>query len=120
MLRAFIDQYPTIDVIVNVLKSYEIGEEVSLSRADLGLTKMSPIQTNIKSEIVHEDPVILVGPNECKEDNDCNEQTILQHYRLITDNHPDYWGDLLHDVKSTLPKCTNNDRQSSRSHKAFY
>lgn len=103
LLRRFIDKHPGIEVIINVQKSYEIGEEISVSRADLGLTRILPIQTNIKSEIVHQEPVILVGPNQCKEDFFCNEQTILQKYRLITHNHPDYWDNLLIDVKRHYP-----------------
>ena len=29
------DQNPDIDVLINVLKSYEIGEEISVGKADL-------------------------------------------------------------------------------------
>src|SRR3954464_3671669 len=63
ILRSFIDQNPDIEVFINVLKSYEIGEEISAGRADLGLTRIKPIQTNIDCHIIHEEPVILVGPN---------------------------------------------------------
>ncbi|MBM7650235.1 LysR family transcriptional repressor of citA [Bacillus ectoiniformans] len=99
LLRTFIDKHPGIELIINVVKSYEIGQEISLSKADLGLTRILPIQSNIKSEILHEENVILVAPNECKGD----EKAILQKYRLITNNHPDYWNNLLIDVKRYYP-----------------
>ena len=104
ILRGFIDQNPDIDVLINVLKSYEIGEEISAGRADLGLTRIKPIQTNIDCHIVHEEPVILVGPTIDEEIYKYDEKTILQKYRLITHNHPDYWDHLLNDIKCCYPK----------------
>jgi LysR family transcriptional regulator, repressor for citA len=32
-----------------------------------------------------------------------DEKTILQKYRLLTHNHPDYWEDLLNDIKRNYP-----------------
>ena len=55
--------------LINVLKSYVIGEEISAGKGRiLGLTRIKPIQTNIDCQIVHEEPVILVGPT-MDEDN---------------------------------------------------
>lgn len=102
ILREFMDENPTIEVFINVLKSYEIGEEVSAGNSDVGLTKVLPVQTNIKSQIVHEESVILVAPHECKESY-IDEQSILHKYRLITDNHPDYWDYLLNVIKRHYP-----------------
>ncbi|QGQ45343.1 LysR family transcriptional regulator [Metabacillus sediminilitoris] len=103
ILRNFIDENPNIEVIINVLKSYDIGEEISSGRADLGLTRILPIHTNIKNKMIHEESVILVGPNEGKEAAFLDEQTILHKYRLITHNHPDYWDNLLNNVKRYYP-----------------
>ena len=103
ILRDFMDQNPDIDVLINVLKSYVIGEEISVGKADLGLTRIIPIQTNIDCQIVHEEPVILVGPTMDKDTNKYDEETILQKYRLITHNHPDYWDLLLNDIKHHYP-----------------
>jgi LysR family transcriptional repressor of citA len=102
ILRRFMDENPTIEVFINVLKSYEIGEEVSAGNSDVGLTKVFPVQTNIKSQFVHEESVILVAPHECK-DSYSDEQSILHKYRLITHNHPDYWDHLLDDIKRHYP-----------------
>ncbi|WP_462413124.1 LysR family transcriptional regulator [Neobacillus sp. Marseille-QA0830] len=103
ILREFMDENPHIEVLINVLKSYEIGEEVSAGNADVGLTRILPMQTNIKSQIVHKESVILVAPNECKNSTNLDEQTILHKYRLITHNHPDYWEHLLDDIKRHYP-----------------
>jgi LysR family transcriptional regulator, repressor for citA len=103
LLRDFIDKHPNIEVIINVLASYDIGEEVSVSKADIGLSRISPIQSNIKYEVIHEDPVILVGPNEPGVNLIDEEEAYLQKYRLITHNHPDYWEELLNDVRRHYP-----------------
>lgn len=102
LLRCFIDENPDIEVIINILRSYDIGEEISKGRADIGLTRSQPIQINIKSKTIYEEPVILVGPSECKISG-VNEATILQKYRLLTHNHPEYWDDLLHEVNRYYP-----------------
>ncbi|MEH7544521.1 LysR family transcriptional regulator [Neobacillus vireti] len=99
LLRQFIDEHPSIEVIINVLSSYEIGKEISVGSADVGLSRILPVQTNIKTETVHTESVRLVGPNEPSLD----EQPALQKYRLITHNHPDYWDDLLHEIKRHYP-----------------
>ncbi|MFC6601334.1 substrate-binding domain-containing protein [Ectobacillus funiculus] len=100
LLRTFMDENPDIDVVVQITSSFRVGEEVSLGRADLGLTRVEAMQTNIYSEVVHEEPVVLVGPyNEyCLE-----EHMALSTYRVITDNHPDYWDYLLRQIKSYYP-----------------
>lgn len=100
LLRSFMDEHSDIDVVVHVISSFRVGEEVSLGRADLGLTRLEVTQTNIYSDVVHEESVILVGPyNEyCLE-----EHTALSTYRVITDNHPDYWDYLLRQIKSYYP-----------------
>ncbi|HZG69907.1 MAG TPA: LysR family transcriptional regulator, partial [Chondromyces sp.] len=103
LVRHFIDENPDIEVIINVLRSYDIGEEISAGRADIGLTRLLPVQTNIKTDIVQKEPVILVGPNDCKGASRLDEQTILHRYRLITHNHPDYWDNLLNDIKRHYP-----------------
>ncbi|KKI91978.1 transcriptional regulator [Bacillus sp. SA1-12] len=102
ILRKFIEKYPRIEVLINILPSYEIGEEIYSGRADIGLSRIRPIQSKVHCKTVHEDPVILVGP--AKENNmDNNEKNVLQKYRLITHNHPEYWDELLKTIKNIYP-----------------
>ena len=99
ILRGFMDTNPDIEVLLNVVNSYEIGEKIGSGRADIGLSRIEPIQTNIYCHKAHEEPVILVGP---AMDAD-NEKGVLQKYRLITHNHPEYWDHLLNDIKRHYP-----------------
>jgi LysR family transcriptional regulator, repressor for citA len=100
-LRTFIDQHPDIEVIINVVRSFEVGEEVSLGRADIGLSRMKPFQTDLSHRIIHRDPVVLVAPFS-KEIT--YESVMLEQYRLLTHNHPAYWNELLSDIKRYYPR----------------
>ncbi|HHY73434.1 MAG TPA: LysR family transcriptional regulator [Bacillus bacterium] len=104
LLRDFISQHPSIEVMINIVKSFEIGEEINAGRADLGLTRMKPVQPNLNCIMIHEENVILVAPNEGRRENNfyC-EKNMLQKYRLITDNHPEYWDTLIVEVKKHYP-----------------
>ncbi len=103
LLRKFMDENPGIEVTINVVKSYQVGQEISAGRADLGLTRKQPIQINVSSEIVHEEPVILVGSSDNQPEAVLNEEIILQKYRIITHNHPEYWKDLLSNIRRYYP-----------------
>lgn len=103
LLRAFMDENDDIEVLINVVKSFEIGDEVNAGRAELGLTRILPFQTNLNTETIHKEPVILVGTNLQRERNSITESQVLADYRLITHNHPDYWDTLLKDVKKYYP-----------------
>jgi LysR family transcriptional regulator, repressor for citA len=103
LLRAFIDENPDIEVFINVIKSFEIGDEIRDGKADLGLSRILPLQANLKIETIHEEPVILVGATTYRESSNVVESEALSNYRLITHNHPDYWDSLLNDVKRHYP-----------------
>lgn len=103
LLRTFMDENDDIEVLINVVNSFEIGDEVNTGRAELGLTRVIPIQTNLNAEAVHNEPVILVGINVEGKINSIKESQVLSDYRLITNNHPDYWDTLLKDIKKHYP-----------------
>ncbi|MCR2821271.1 LysR family transcriptional regulator [Lederbergia panacisoli] len=103
ILRSFTEKNPDIEVLINILSSYEIGDEISAGRADLGLTRIKPIQTNINCQVIHEEPVLLVGPNIADQNSKYDETMALQKYRIITHNHPEYWDDLLNKIKRFYP-----------------
>ncbi|MEK3934916.1 LysR family transcriptional regulator [Sporosarcina sp. FSL W7-1349] len=103
IMRRFMDENPDIELIINVLNSYEIGEEISVGRADLGLTRIRPVQSNIDCRIVHEEPVLLVAPPDERNGTPVDEETVLATYRVITHNHPDYWDRLLPEIKRHYP-----------------
>ncbi|PKG24830.1 LysR family transcriptional regulator [Niallia nealsonii] len=102
ILRNFMDGNSDIEVLINVINSYKIGEEISSGRAEVGLTRIEPTISGVACQVIHEDPVILVGPAEEKEQL-FNEEGMLKKYRLITHNHPAYWDSLLNNIRSVYP-----------------
>lgn len=105
-LRFFIDEHPDIEVIINVVRSFEIGEEISLGKADIGLTRMKPVQTDLSCEIIHREPVLLVAPFPVEREQhktSMSESEVLGQYRLLTNNHPSYWNQLLSAIKRYYP-----------------
>ncbi len=101
ILRKFMDEYPDIEVLVHIVSSYEIGEEISMSRADIGISRLKPIQSTVQVEALHQDRVILVAPYH--ETLKLSEQHVLTTFRLITHNHPEYWEELQRTVKGSYP-----------------
>jgi LysR family transcriptional regulator, repressor for citA len=101
LLRSFIDQHPSIEVIINVVRSFEVGEEVSLGKADIGLSRMEPFQSDLSHRVIHRDPVILVAPFSMEI---ACESIMLEQYRLLTHNHPVYWNELLEEIKRCYPR----------------
>lgn len=95
ILSEFMSAFPQIEVHINVINSYEIAKEIGNGNADIGLTRVHSLVGNIESEIVLEEPVVLVAPY-TKEDE--TEEDVLTKYRLITYNHPVYWDDLIHQI----------------------
>jgi LysR family transcriptional repressor of citA len=103
-LKKFFEENPHIDVTINVVKSPDIGQEVNHGKADLGISRMIPNQTQLSFESIWDDQVILVAPKNELETESFKEEDIFQKYKLITHNHPVYWDDLLPRIRALYPK----------------
>ncbi|MBD8003894.1 LysR family transcriptional regulator [Bacillus norwichensis] len=103
ILRGFIDKYPDIEIIVDIVNSFKIGEQLCLGKAEIGISRMEPVQKNLSCEVIHEDPVILVAPYR-KNENFPVEEEVLKQYRVLTNNHPTYWSNLLTEIKRSYPR----------------
>lgn len=92
ILKDFMANEPKIEVMVNVVNSYEVVDEIINGQADIGLTRIFSSHASVNCELAFEEPVVLVAPyaNEIEEEN-----KLFQTFRLITHNHPVYWDDLL-------------------------
>ncbi len=102
ILRGFIDEYPDIEIIVNIVNSFKIGEQLLLGQAEIGISRMEPVQKNLSYNVIHKDPVILVAPYRNNEKAPV-EGEIFKQYRVLTNNHPTYWSNLLTEIKRSYP-----------------
>lgn len=96
ILKDFMVNEPKIEVLINVINSYEVINEVVKGQVDLGLTRTYTPQSSLQCEVAFEEPVVLVAPYSTEIEQ---EAKLLQTYRLITHNHPVYWDDLLREIK---------------------
>lgn len=103
VLQQFMKAYPSIEVVVKVSESNEIGGMIARNAADFGLSRMKSVLSHLKSEQIGADPIVLVVPHDGGDAetslplslNDfCTQLTLLTH------NHPDYWDDLLVELRS--------------------
>lgn len=91
LLKKFMQHAPAVEVLIHVVNSYEVIEEVAKGQADVGLTRSFTPQASVTCAVAFEEPVVLVVPYDAAE----QEAEVLAAYRLITHNHPVYWDDLL-------------------------
>ncbi|WP_257352013.1 LysR family transcriptional regulator [Pseudalkalibacillus decolorationis] len=106
IVKRFMERFPQIEVVVQVYESQEIGNKVMLGDANLGISRIKPIQPELTCEALYEDPVILIaqhdgGDPESSPPIELND--LLRNDVLLTHNHPLYWDDLLTGVRSIYP-----------------
>lgn len=81
------------------MNSFDIGKEVHSGRADIGLTRVESIQGGLSCEVHHREPVVMVGPPLAE----MTGQKALECYRVMTNNHPQYWDELISELKRHYP-----------------
>jgi LysR family transcriptional repressor of citA len=102
IVRRFIAQHPDIEVVVQVTESKEIGEAISTGNADVGLSRMTPGQLDLSFKKLYEDPVVLVAPHdggEAENSPPIDIVQLLQEQTVLTHNHPEYWDDLMTEIR---------------------
>lgn len=102
-LKQFFKENTYIDIKVNIVKSNNIGIEVLNKKADIGISRMIPHEENIKHEMIWEDQIILVGPRNGENSGSIDREDYFRKYKILTNNHPVYWGDLLQKVHKIYP-----------------
>ncbi|WP_347552006.1 LysR family transcriptional regulator [Pseudalkalibacillus hwajinpoensis] len=103
VLQQFMKHHPSIEVVVKVSESNDIGEMIAKNEADFGLSRMKAVHPHLINEKIGGDPIVLVVPHDGGDSetslplslNDfCHSSTLLTH------NHPGYWDDLLIELRS--------------------
>lgn len=98
ILRRFVEQHPDIEVEIQVRESIDISADVFEGRVDLGLSRMESKGSQLQSIKLYHDPIIMVAAHDGGDDEhspplDANE--LLAEQLILTHNHPEYWDDLL-------------------------
>ncbi|WP_203362974.1 LysR family transcriptional regulator [Bacillus sp. REN10] len=102
VLSRFMAAHPEIEVVIDVVRSFDIGKKVRSGQADIGLSRMEPWETGIHYRVIHRDSVVLVAPYHSAQ-HSMTEVEALGTYRLLTENHPTYWEELLPAIRQVVP-----------------
>lgn len=97
-VKRFTAAQPDVDVVVHIaLSSGEIPAMVAEGRAHLGLSRVPSVSRDLHSYVWYTDPVMLVAPHDGGDlDSPPPDwREMLAENRLLTQNHPLYWDDLL-------------------------
>lgn len=102
IIRQFAKKYRDVEVMINVVESKEIGGTIEKGIAELGLSQMKPFQLSLSTDILQQEPVVCVAPHdggdiESSPPLDIHE--LFDNQVLLTHNHPEYWDDLLTDIR---------------------
>jgi len=103
IIRRFIHRYPNVEVAVQVMESHDIESAVVEGKADVGLSRAGAVRKNVEQTVISEDPVVMVIPYEegfSDSGASIDLESIFHKYTLITHNHPEYWDDLLKDLRA--------------------
>ncbi|RBW68018.1 LysR family transcriptional regulator [Bacillus taeanensis] len=107
LIREFIKKYPDIQVSVNVLESKQIGDCIQKGDADIGLSRMNLFKPSLSVKKLYDDPVILAVPhdgNDLEQAVPLDFEQLIHQNNIITDNHPEYWDDLLIELRNKYPR----------------
>lgn len=106
ILRKYMSLHPAISIDIQVLESKDIPAAILSGAADLGLSRMKAIHTDLTCLPLYEDPVILVAPHDgwdIENSPPIEIEELFASYRIMSHNHPEYWDDLLQAIKKNHP-----------------
>ncbi|WP_341302597.1 LysR family transcriptional regulator [Lysinibacillus sp. FSL H8-0500] len=99
IIKEFQHRKPTIQVVIELLKSNEIGEAVYTGTVDIGLSKLTSTR-ELHTVILAQEPLQLIAPIAKKE---LNAMVLLQQETLLTHEYAPYW----QEVQQVLQQFTS-------------
>ncbi|NGL71641.1 LysR family transcriptional regulator [Staphylococcus aureus] len=102
-LKSFFNEHPFIDVSLHV-KNENIEKDINNHTYDIGISRNQPKLREVHSEKVCEGKIVLIAPN--KENNHLlTEASLFEKYKIISDNHPEYWSSLKNNILNIYEKA---------------
>ncbi len=100
-LKNYMRKHPFVEVAVHVLESEEMEKALFEEDIDIGLSCNLPNSREVQYQILYSEDVKLIIAHDGKDAESApplEEEDILFHHLLITDNHPIYWSKLKNDL----------------------
>jgi LysR family transcriptional repressor of citA len=102
ILGQYVSKFPEVEVNVQVLESKDIASAVLEDSVHIGLSRMHVHHKDLVCTALAEDKVILVAPHDGRDSETAPPievgELFAQHI-ILTHNHPEYWDDLLRQIK---------------------
>lgn len=105
-VKTFLRGHKETEVIIRVVESDVISEEVGKGGADLGLSSMKTNLLGLTCEKLYEEPLVIVAPHDGRELENgppIELEELMERELLLTHNHPEYWESVLMEVKNRYP-----------------
>ncbi|MDG5472210.1 LysR family transcriptional regulator [Jeotgalibacillus sp. ET6] len=105
-VNVYMKENPQVEVIIKVVESNLISEEIEKGSADLGLSRQATSLLGLTCEKLYSEPLAVVVPHDGDERENAaplDLEEIIEDYYLITHNHPEYWEEVLLKMKSLFP-----------------
>lgn len=106
VLKKYTALHPNSEIKVKIAESAEIAPLISAGHADIGLSCLNVQSSNLNCYSMYSDPVILVAPHDgraAEQAPPLDVEDLLEEYLLLTHNHPEYWDDLVRQLRIKFP-----------------
>jgi LysR family transcriptional regulator, repressor for citA len=102
ILKKYMVLNPDISLEIQVMESKDIPAAVLEGQADCGLSRMLIVHTELTCSPLYADPVIMIAPHDgwySESSPPVDMEELFRQHKILTHNHPEYWGDLLKQIK---------------------
>ncbi|KIL51909.1 LysR family transcriptional regulator [Jeotgalibacillus soli] len=102
-IKKYIQVHIDVEVVVHVVESNLIAEEVDKGHADLGLSRMESKTLGLSCEKLYEESLKIIAPHDgwdIESSPPLEMESLLSSEVLLTHNHPEYWDTILLELKN--------------------
>lgn len=96
------ENYPKIDLTIEVVKSTELDNKLLLNEADFTISRIEPQNINIDFLPVLKDKIVLAVPNE-PHFIDSSLEEIVSNHRMLINDHPYYIDEIIPYLREKHP-----------------
>ncbi|RKD69464.1 LysR family transcriptional repressor of citA [Sinobaca qinghaiensis] len=105
-LKAYVKKEKQVDVVIRVMESELIAEEINKGLSDIGLSRMDSQIKGVTASRIFEEPLKVVAPHDGGEEESSlpiEFRSLIEEKVLLTDNHPEYWEPILRQLHFAYP-----------------
>lgn len=101
--KAYTTMHPNVEVRIYTTLSPSVGPGIAAGRSHIGLARVPSSHPDTESYTLYDDPVLMIAPGNIQPDKEYRD--LLMEHPLLTDNHPEYWEEILyqlHDLQAPM------------------